>query len=67
MEKVFYKTSVFKGMALILGAFFLIRVWLACSLNLTQDEAYYWMWSRNIDWCYYDHPGMIAWLEYAGT
>ncbi len=31
-------------------------------LPLHPDEAYYWLWSRHIDWSYYDHPGMIAWL-----
>ncbi len=31
-------------------------------LPLHPDEAYYWLWSRYIDWSYYDHPAMIAWM-----
>lgn len=31
-------------------------------IPLHPDEAYYWLWSRHIDWSYYDHPAMIAWM-----
>lgn len=31
-------------------------------LELCPDEAYYWDWSRQLDWCYYSKPPMIAWL-----
>ena len=46
---------------------FLIRVFLAQFLNIIPDEAYYWTWSNNLDWCYYDQPGMIAWVEHLGN
>ena len=26
------------------------------------DEAYYWMYSQNLDTGYFDHPPMVAWL-----
>jgi hypothetical protein len=29
---------------------------------LGSDEAYHWQWARHLDWCYYDHPGMVAWI-----
>jgi len=32
------------------------------SLQLHYDEAYYWVWSKNLDLSYYDHPPMIAYL-----
>ena len=43
-------------------------VWL--TINLIQsafigvdgDEAYYWMFSKNLDWGYFDHPPMVALL-----
>lgn len=35
--------------------------------ELFHDEAYYWVWSRDIAWGYYDHPPMIAWLIRLGT
>ena len=28
---------------------------------VSEDEAYYWLWSQNLDWGYFDHPPMIAW------
>ncbi|MGD9503389.1 MAG: ArnT family glycosyltransferase [Syntrophobacteraceae bacterium] len=31
-------------------------------LELAADEAYYWDWSRALDWCYYSKPPMVAWL-----
>ena len=33
---------------------------------LNSDEAYYWMYSRNLDWGYFDHPPMIALMIKAG-
>ena len=31
-------------------------------LPLYPDEAYYWLWSRHLDFSYYDHPPMVAYL-----
>lgn len=31
-------------------------------IDLVHDEAYYWDWSRQLDWGYYSKPPMIAWL-----
>src|SRR5690606_6280548 len=28
---------------------------------ITEDEAYYWLWSQQLDWGYFDHPPMVAW------
>ncbi|SMC78378.1 ArnT family glycosyltransferase [Moheibacter sediminis] len=28
---------------------------------ISEDEAYYWLWSQNLDWGYFDHPPMVAW------
>ncbi|GAB3918698.1 ArnT family glycosyltransferase [Mucilaginibacter boryungensis] len=30
------------------------------TLELHPDEAYYWLYSRFLDWGYYDHPPMVA-------
>lgn len=30
--------------------------------ELIFDEAYYWYYSQNIDWGYFDHPPMVAWM-----
>ncbi|MGB9590831.1 MAG: ArnT family glycosyltransferase, partial [Candidatus Hydrothermia bacterium] len=34
---------------------------------LLPDEAYYWVWSRELAAGYFDHPPMVAWLVRAGT
>ncbi|HYA43424.1 MAG TPA: glycosyltransferase family 39 protein [Syntrophobacteraceae bacterium] len=31
-------------------------------LDLAADEAYYWDWSRQLDWGYFSKPPMVAWL-----
>src|SRR4051812_47478693 len=33
---------------------------LASVLPAADDEVYYWCWSRDIQWSYYDHPPMTA-------
>ena len=42
-------------------ALFLLRLVLIGAVDLGDDEAYYWSWSRHLDWSYFDHPGMVAW------
>lgn len=29
---------------------------------ILKDEAYYWRWSQNLDWGYFDHPPMVAYI-----
>jgi 4-amino-4-deoxy-L-arabinose transferase-like glycosyltransferase len=36
-------------------------------IDLEPDEAYYWDWSRRLDWGYYSKPPMIAWTIAAST
>lgn len=36
-------------------------------IGLAADEAYYWTWSKNLQWGYYDHAPMIAWWIRLGT
>ncbi|MGO9372216.1 MAG: ArnT family glycosyltransferase [Syntrophobacteraceae bacterium] len=35
---------------------------LAAPLDLSPDEAYYWDWSRQLDWGYFSKPPMVAWI-----
>lgn len=37
-----------------------IAAWL--SLPLLPDEAYYWLWSQRLEWSYFDHPPLVAWM-----
>lgn len=38
----------------------------AYSTPLLEDEAYYWLFSRYIDWGFYEHPPMVAFMIKAG-
>ncbi|MEY4964837.1 MAG: hypothetical protein RL274_420 [Pseudomonadota bacterium] len=51
----------------LIAALILLRAVMAGLLPLSADEAYYWLWSKNLAAGYYDHPPMIAWLIRAGT
>ena len=44
----------------------LLSVIQAANTELFDDEAYYWVYSRFLDWGYFDHPPMIAALIKAG-
>lgn len=45
----------------------LLRLALGASVPLVADEAYYWEWSRRLEFGYFDHPPVIAWLIAGGT
>jgi 4-amino-4-deoxy-L-arabinose transferase-like glycosyltransferase len=32
----------------------------ACLIGMDGDEAYYWVYSRHLQWGYFDHPPMVA-------
>ncbi len=38
----------------------LFRLWYDTQHQLLQDEAYYWQWSRHLDWGYYDNTPLMA-------
>ncbi|MGH7296447.1 MAG: ArnT family glycosyltransferase, partial [Polyangiaceae bacterium] len=39
-----------------------VRLLCVAPLPLVNGEAYYYSWSRFLDWSYYDHPPLIAWM-----
>jgi len=39
-----------------------VRGLAALTTDLYFDEAYYWVWAQRLDWSYFDHPPLIAWL-----
>ena len=45
----------------------IVKLGLSAVLPLSADEAYYWVWSKNLALSYYDHPPMIAWLLALGS
>ena len=40
--------------------FTLLRVLLAAVVPLSPQEAYYWSWSRDLAWSYFDHPPLAS-------
>lgn len=46
---------------LLVAASTLFHVWYAGLLELSPQEAYYWLWGQRLDWSYYDHPPLAAW------
>lgn len=51
----------------LLTGIFLIRFLYIGTLGIAPDEAYYWDWSRNLSFGYFDHPPMVAWFIYLST
>jgi 4-amino-4-deoxy-L-arabinose transferase-like glycosyltransferase len=40
----------------------LAKLWLSLTAPPIGDEAYYWLWGQRLDWSYFDHPPLHAWL-----
>ncbi|MDF1884238.1 glycosyltransferase family 39 protein [Sulfurimonas sp. SAG-AH-194-C21] len=59
----FYKTPQKSAYFLILILAIFATLYNAI-LPLHGDEAYYWMWSHDLQLSYFDHPPMIAYLIY---
>ncbi len=51
----------------LLAAWALVNIFQAALTELDSDEAYYWMYSRELAWGYFDHPPAAALLIRAGT
>jgi hypothetical protein len=57
----------YRAVFVIFIAIFILRAVFALSIGFVDDDAYHWTWTKDLDWSYFDHPGMIAWLEYLST
>jgi 4-amino-4-deoxy-L-arabinose transferase-like glycosyltransferase len=55
---VFYR----RAFLVLLAATTAFRLFYIPGVELAPDEAYYWTWSRHLQWGYYDHPPMVAFL-----
>ena len=47
-------------------SFFIAKIVAAFFLPPVDDEAYYWVWGRNAALGYFDHPGMVGWMNLLG-
>lgn len=43
--------------------FLIIKVLFLIYAGPLPDEAYYWLWSRNVASSYFDHPPLAAWVQ----
>ncbi len=55
------------GLIGLISVLFAIRLFLAASLHLTEDEAYYRLWAQVPALGYYDHPPMVSWWIWLGV
>ncbi len=54
-------------MFLLLAALTVFRLYYAQLVPLSEDESYYWDWSRRLAWGYFDQGPLVAWLIRCGT
>lgn len=47
---------------LIVALVTVFRIVVAARVPLTEDETYYWSWSKHLAFGYLDHPPAVAWL-----
>lgn len=48
----------------LVGFFSLLRLLAAFTLELGNDESYYWLYSQRLQWNYFDHPPVVAlWIR----
>ena len=55
-----------KKLGIVLFGWFLLNILQAGFTGLIHDEAYYWVYSKHLDWGYFDHPPGIALFIKAG-
>ena len=51
-----------KRVLLLIAISTILRSLIACSLELSNTEVYYWTFARHLQWNYFDHPPIVAWL-----
>ncbi len=61
------RSELVKNFAILLILYFIPQVLIMNGVELSYDEAYYWMYSKFLDWGYYDHPPIVAISIWLGT
>lgn len=56
-----------RGFSWLLAGLVPVYLVLAAVVPPADDELYYWCWSEGLQWSYYDHPPMTAYLIRAAT
>ena len=50
------------ALQLVILVFLAMRLYFDLAVDLTSDEAYYWIWGQRPGWSYFEHPPLDAWL-----
>ena len=63
MKNIIPQKFLISSLIIIVLTFILLRVFAIIStpLELSADEAQYWLWSKELNWGYFSKPPMIAW------
>ena len=67
IKKIWIHSSQQKRALFVFSILVFIRILFSSFIGLADDEAFHWSWSKDLDWSYFDHPGMVAWLEKGST
>lgn len=51
-----------KKLPLLLILIGIFQIVMISSIGLAHDEAYYWLYSTDLSWGYFDHPPFVAWV-----
>ena len=64
MKNIISQKFLISSLIIIVLSFIFLRVFAIIStpLELSADEAQYWLWSKELNWGYFSKPPMIAWL-----
>jgi 4-amino-4-deoxy-L-arabinose transferase-like glycosyltransferase len=49
-----------RNLRISLFALFIFQLLISMTFELAHDEAYYWIYSRYLDWGYFDHPPFVG-------
>ncbi|PRX56536.1 ArnT family glycosyltransferase [Flagellimonas meridianipacifica] len=52
---------------ILLASLFILNLVQSSLTELIYDEAYYWYYAQNMDWGFFDHPPMVAFLIKIGS
>src|SRR3954471_20112652 len=57
-------TNYARKVVVLILVFFAIKFFCASTLELGNDEAYYWVYSEYLQWNYFDHPPLVGvWIR----
>ncbi|MEJ7679005.1 MAG: glycosyltransferase family 39 protein [Segetibacter sp.] len=57
-----HKYWIFKKILLLIAISTIARLIIAGTIELGNDEVYYWTYALHLKWNYFDHPPIVGWL-----